>query len=216
MFCTFAFSDSKRKFYQIAFDVYSVLLVINSISVILYPGGITALDTYFLGHDDTLLYWLILYIIFTFMYQQCCKNKKEILLVCTFVSGTSLLILKSISGILCMIIFILFYNIIGKSKKLLISSNIAVLVLNVGIVIFKIQKIFSFFIVNILHKSIDLTGREKIWNRVLYWVMQKPIMGYGYETSEILQRSLCLRTVRIFILHIVIISCYKLHIQWEE
>ena len=38
MFCTFAFSDSKRKFYQIAFDVYSVLLVINSISVILYPG----------------------------------------------------------------------------------------------------------------------------------------------------------------------------------
>ena len=53
MFCTFAFSDSKRKFYQIAFDVYSVLLVINSISVILYPGGITALDTYFLGHDDT-------------------------------------------------------------------------------------------------------------------------------------------------------------------
>ena len=192
MFCTFAFSDSKRKFYQIAFDVYSVLLVINSISVILYPGGITALDTYFLGHDDTLLYWLILYIIFTFMYQQCCKNKKEILLVCTFVSGTSLLILKSISGILCMIIFILFYNIIGKSKKLLISSNIAVLVLNVGIVIFKIQKIFSFFIVNILHKSIDLTGREKIWNRVLYWVMQKPIMGYGYETSEILQKKFML------------------------
>ena len=77
------------------------------------------------------------------MYQQCCKNKKEILLVCTFVSGTSLLILKSISGILCMIIFILFYNIIGKSKKLLISSNIAVLVLNVGIVIFKIQKILG-------------------------------------------------------------------------
>lgn len=83
-------------------------------------------------------------------------------------------------------------RLIGKSKKLLISSNIAVLVLNVGIVIFKIQKIFSFFIVNILHKSIDLTGREKIWNRVLYWVMQKPIMGYGYETSEILQKKFML------------------------
>lgn len=45
---------------------------------------------------------------------------------------------------------------------------------------------------NILHKSIDLTGREKIWNRVLYWVMQKPIMGYGYETSEILQKKFML------------------------
>lgn len=192
MFCTFAFTDSKRKFYQIAFDVYSVLLIINSISVILYPGGITALDTYFLGHDDMFLYWLMLYIIFTFMYQQYCKNKKEIILTCTFVSGISLLILKSVSGILCMLIFVLLYKIIRKSKKTLIISNILVLLLNVGIVIFGVQKIFSFLIVNILHKSVDLTGREKIWNRVLYWIIQKPITGYGYETSEILQNKFML------------------------
>ena len=45
---------------------------------------------------------------------------------------------------------------------------------------------------NILHKSVDLTGREKIWNRVLYWIIQKPITGYGYETSEILQNKFML------------------------
>lgn len=186
IFCVFAFSNKRKLFYQVAYDFYSLFLFINIVSVILYPGGISALDVYFLGHDDTLLYWIIPYILFSYMYQKHCKGKTAIMKVCVTITVLSFAITKSISGIVSVILFAFVFVIVSKCKRAMIATNIGILLLNVGLVVFRIQNMFSFVIEGVFRKSVGLTGRDKIWDRVLYWIKQKPFMGYGYESNDIL------------------------------
>ena len=51
-----------------------------------------------------------------------------------------------------------------------------------GIVVMKVQNLFSFIIVDILGKDITLTGRIYIWDKVIGYIAENPIFGYGVET----------------------------------
>lgn len=53
------------------------------------------------------------------------------------------------------------------------------LVLFIGIVIFRIQDIFSFFIVDVLHKDLTLTGRVYAWDMALETIRNNLFIGYG-------------------------------------
>ena len=50
-----------------------------------------------------------------------------------------------------------------------------------AIVIFRLQELFKFLIVDIFHKDITLTGRIYIWDYVMEFIKNKPILGYGIE-----------------------------------
>lgn len=74
--------------------------------------------------------------------------------------------------------------------KLLISNPIAVMtlvaVLNVlmwGAVDLLHNPYVQDFIVNVLGKSADLTGRDRLYNATLEFVSQKPWLGWGYLTN---------------------------------
>lgn len=53
------------------------------------------------------------------------------------------------------------------------------LVLFFGIVVFRIQDIFSFFIVDVLHKDLTLTGRVYAWDMALETIRDNLLIGYG-------------------------------------
>ena len=66
---------------------------------------------------------------------------------------------------------------------------IIALCVNLGIVFFRIQYLFSFIIVNILGKSLDL-GRSTIWDKAMFYIIQSPIWGYGREFSSVVTQKL--------------------------
>ena len=67
-----------------------------------------------------------------------------------------------------------------------ISSNLSLIVLLasfLAIVIFRIQNIFSFLIVDILHKSLTLSDRTYIWDAAIESILSHPILGTGITDS---------------------------------
>ena len=57
-------------------------------------------------------------------------------------------------------------------------------------IILKIQYLFDWLVVQILHKSLTFTGRTIIWDRVLVLIKRKPLLGYGFQTNEIVSNYL--------------------------
>lgn len=53
------------------------------------------------------------------------------------------------------------------------------LILNIGIVVFRIQNIFAFIIVDMMHKDLTITGRTSIWDVVLKKILENIFWGHG-------------------------------------
>lgn len=64
------------------------------------------------------------------------------------------------------------------SKISIIHYTLVYLILEIGIVFLRVQEIFSYLIVNILHRDLSFTGRTGIWN---YYINQ-------YSCSDILHK----------------------------
>ena len=61
----------------------------------------------------------------------------------------------------------------------------AVLLIGIGITFFKIQYLFSFIIVDILHKDLTMTGRTIVWNTGFDGFFSSPIFGCGFSSKTI-------------------------------
>ena len=64
-------------------------------------------------------------------------------------------------------------------------AAIILIVLNCLIVFVRIQNVFEFFIVDILGKSLTLTGRTYIWDAAIELIKRNPVWGYGIETHSV-------------------------------
>ena len=54
-----------------------------------------------------------------------------------------------------------------------------------GLVIFRLQNLFSFIIVDILHKSLTLSLRTYVWDNYQNTIAKSPIIGYGYNAPNL-------------------------------
>ena len=100
----------------------------------------------------------------------------DLFAVLTFLSGASLVVIA--------LTLVLSLPIICDKTKLFNGLNY--FLLNIGmffaIVIFRLQEMLSFIIVDILGKDLTLTGRTYIWDRAWYYIRKNPIFGYGVES----------------------------------
>ena len=55
----------------------------------------------------------------------------------------------------------------------------------IGIVLFNAQYLFSFLIVDVLHKSLTLSLREYLWRDFKIEIVKKPIFGHGYHNQNL-------------------------------
>ena len=84
------------------------------------------------------------------------------------------------------IIYILFNKFTNNIDILNIKTYIkSYIILSFSFVIFRIQRIFSWFIVDVLHKSITLSTRTILWDRVQDLILKRPILGYGQEICDV-------------------------------
>lgn len=54
-----------------------------------------------------------------------------------------------------------------------------------AIVIFKIQNMFSYLLLNIFNKDMTLSGRTRIWDLAVEYIKDNPILGYGIESQSV-------------------------------
>ena len=178
-----------------AFEFFlSVLVYINLFSVIIFKDGMYINSTvgytenWILGYRNLHILYILPAILASFINSYYKEGKltirNYILLIASYLSiylvksGTSLIGMTIIVGLLIL-------NNIFKKIKLLNIKNyfLAYIILFLAIVIFRIQNLFEYIIVDILNRDLTLTGRIYIWDYVIEFIKERPILGYGVEDS---------------------------------
>ena len=167
-----------------------VLLLINYISLLLFENGIIPTsywdnhdnDVYFLGIKTKITYYVFPAIAASISIKNPFKRKKWFFL--NIIISTLNILDKNIStGILFLLGLIVIYFFKNKNR---LNPKILLLIgfgIQFCIVYFKVYNLFSFIIVDILHKSINLSSRIYIWNNAIEYIKNSNIFnqlfGYG-------------------------------------
>ena len=169
--------------------VLNILIIYNFITLMLYPQGMYTNSTgytknWVLGYKNTHILYIIPAIILNYVRKNYNKEKLSIFdYIIILISLVSTLIVNNSTGIVGIILLlgiILFPNIYNNTK-IFNSKNyfVSYISLYIGIVVMRLQNIFKFLIVDMLHKDLTFTGRIYIWDKVIEAIKAKPILGYG-------------------------------------
>lgn len=190
--------DNKDKFLTTLENTFFILLLINFITIILFPGGFYLNSSgysgnYFLGYDNNLITYIFPALALSFTNSLNKNDKiglKSIFLL--IISFCSITFTWSATGVVSMVIMIvLFFAYTINKKDFPIKKYIVVaLCLFIGIVFLRFQNIFSFIIEGWLKKDLTFTGRTYIWDIFIGEIKQSILIGHGIVDSKYLIRTL--------------------------
>ncbi len=182
----------------------SILVYLNFLTIIIFKNGMYVnevagyTENWLLGYRNLHILYILPAIMISFINSYFCKEKLSfrnyILLIVSFISLYITRSSTSLIGIFFIITFIILNKIIKKSKNLTKILNIRTyfityIVLFFSVVIFRIQNLFKFLIVDILKKDLTFTGRTYIWDYVIEFIKEKKVFGYGIEDSMLRLRK---------------------------
>ena len=173
--------------------VLTIFLVVNFLTVIIYPDGWFSSKQYelnwFLGYKNVMirpiLPALVISSIISFhKYGQF--SPKTILL---FALGAVTTILsQSVTSLIMIVVLgisLFFKQILNKIKYFsLLAVFVIPVAIAIGLVIFNIQENFVSFFEKDLGRDTTLTGRTSIWEFVLTKIAASPFIGYGYHSAQ--------------------------------
>lgn len=189
------YSDKPVKLYKNMYYVFELFIYINFITLILFPNGMYSTgiigettENWFLGFKNK---HLIYFLPATGITLILCKldkfNFRRILLLIITISST--LYVKSGTGILglSVLYIIVLLPVFKKGYKVFNMRTylIEVIIMFLAIPIFRLQYLFTYIIVDILKKDINLTYRTDLWDRALNAISQHPIMGWGEQNYNV-------------------------------
>ena len=167
-------------------------ILINFFTIVLFPNGMYIrkvslyTENWFLGYKNDHILYIFPYIIL--MITNCIYNKNKIdkkSIILFFICLLSILLVNSstsIIGIFIIFIFIIFHSSINTNNIFHIKSYLfSYIVVYFGIIIFRVQNLFQFLIVNILGKKLTFTDRVYIWDNTIQFIKQKIFLGYLYK-----------------------------------
>ena len=180
-----------RKFIKSLLFVLEVLVLANIFTIIFLDGKLTmnglkiSLFGRKNGHFSVIFAMLICSITYSYINGDKLLLRTKIMLI---ISTISIALVNSSTGIIGMAliwVYVLFKEIIRRSKLATMKNYIIIyIILFFGIIIFRIQNIFSFIIVDMLNKDLTFTGRTNIWDTAINLIKRKFLIGYGCQTQE--------------------------------
>ena len=178
-------NDKILDFINILSNILTLYLFINIILYILYPNGLYLARSgiHFLGIRTRFTeYSMLLLLLNIINYQLKIENIKIFIFKMTIVL-LNIFIPRIATAIIGLIIFILVYIFFKKKIKINYKLIFAVsLIITALIVFFRIQDIFSYVIVDLLHKDLTLTGRTSIWDKSYTYIFDKFVLfGHGMK-----------------------------------
>lgn len=200
LLCEANMRDRPLKFLEAIGTFLLLLIIIDFISILLYPNGLYRTNLYaenwILGYKTQRVNTAIPAIA-ALSTSSICKKKRITLRtwVMLFISILAAFLSQATGGLVAVILFSLFFFLVygmgGKEfgqhiiLKLLNAKVVLVLVIALNIVISVIQNIqmFEYIIVDLLDKSTTLTGRTIIWTQCLEIIREHPLFGVGYLNS---------------------------------
>lgn len=197
MFLELGIKNNCKKMIHTILLIFEVLVYSNLITLIIYPDGMyisnrqNYANNWLLGYDNlhivTILPAIVISLIYSYIDGEKIKFRTKILLICGLTSVFITLSATSTVAILILIIFIMQKNSVFKNTIVFNYLNycLTYIVLFISIVLLRLQEIFSWFIVDILGKSLTFTGRTNIWDATMYYIKESWIWGYGVEKSLI-------------------------------
>lgn len=174
-----------------SFVALEVYVYINLITIIMYPKGMYNSgifnESWFLGFKNPQIRTILPIICIALIRSYRHKGRITLSSLFLVVSSAMTMILNgSSTGLIGIAIFILLMFVFHKKyKKLprffnLLTVTLVTSGLFIGVILFRIQKIFSFLIVGVLGKDLDFTNRAGIWDTAIQLIKDKILFGYGY------------------------------------
>lgn len=168
----------------------TVLILVNFVLMCMFPYGLCSGGTYnysynFLGIDNYLAPILIPYMFLVSLRSSVRSGGLDMTAYAMItISGISILLVWAATGMMGLavaLIFLLFFY--QRRFETLFNGLTAMLSgfgLFFGVVLFRLQNLFAFFIEGVLHKGLSFTGRTEIWDEAVRMFLKKPWLGYGY------------------------------------
>ena len=192
-FLDYMFSSDSEKAISVLTLHYEILVYGNLVTVFLFPAGMYNLGTgrgyWLLGQVNQIILYVLPAMVLELLYNRYVKKKRYpgirtwMLITTGIVTAVVVWSATALVGIAVFIGIVL----IGCTAGIYIDLKYGILasvIIFAAFVIFRVQDIFAYFIVDILHRNLTFSTRTEVWDRALACIQQKMILGYGAETSE--------------------------------
>ncbi len=161
-------------------------IYVNALCLLIKPlGELFFSDSILIGDNNHLVYYLLAFTSsYIFYYLKKDKVSKYRMFILWAVS--TFFVLYSFSATAVVATAAMYFALLlGTKTKIgnIISYIIVYFAAFFGIVIYKVQYLFSFIIVDVLHKDVTLTDREYVWRDFMAGIKNYPILGHGYHDS---------------------------------
>ena len=187
----------------------------NFLTIVLFPEGIIHgfkdeygfeySNIFFLGYDNHHMPFYALGIALSAILYFTYNKKLSFYLVLTFILASSIIRWSATTLVFVIVsyafIFLRKFSIFSNIKP--IFYVVIVLLFFFLIIVFRMQYIFKFVIVDILHKDISMSGRTSLWDMGLYYMSNNHyVLGYGIETqTQLMYRYYGVSSPHCFILN---------------
>lgn len=178
--------------FNILLPILEVYVYINFLTIIIFPDGLYSTylfeNNYFLGYDNQNINFILPAMALSLLnYYRCrghwfrtlCLLTTSVLTVIVTWSGASLII---VSGFVAFTVFRRMLSTKHFNLRTYLIINVVCFWL---LVIVRLQNYFSYFIEDVLEKSLTLTGRTLLWDITLAYIKRNPVLGYGIETTVV-------------------------------
>lgn len=177
----------------------STLVLINALTVLVFPNGIWTVvqdegwrlsyEGYWLfGHRNNfgtpILAALLACSVSDIIYYARIKKSTVVIAVASIysvvVTWSATSLVTTVLALALLVGIIIFGSFKAIRPGYLLGAYALV---DIGIVFFDIQNRFAALIKDVLHRSADLTGRSQLWDIVKTKIRESPIFGYGIRTT---------------------------------
>lgn len=184
--------NDKMKIMKVLFSIFYFLMILNTISFIIVPEGFAVTQylktpIYLLGIDNrfsfTYIPGLCVIAIYDFM-----KNNKitKLTIIYFMITFITFVYFWSAGALVAESMFFIYYILIYKLKyKNFTNKYFPIIIVSfLGLVVFRVQNIFRFFIVDILHKDLTFSSRTILWDKAIKIINNNMWLGTGIQKSE--------------------------------
>lgn len=192
-FIDYMFSADMKKTISVLTLHYEILVYGNMITVFLFPEGLYNLGSgrnyWLLGQVNQIILYVLPAMILELLYSRYVRKKRYpgIRVYLLAASGiVTAVVVWSATAIVGMAVF-LGILLLGCTAGIYVDMKYGILVsviIFIAFVIFRVQDMFAYVIVNILHRNLTFSTRTEVWDKALDCIWQKVILGYGAETPE--------------------------------
>ena len=169
--------------------IYCEVIIYINFACLLFPKFGQFFDcSFILENDNNQFIYYILAITVSYINYYLNKDKIakiRMILLCLIIYITALKLFAATTIVALAILPISLIISLKFRYANILTYIIFYLVVFVAIVLFNAQYLFSFLVVDILHKSLTLSLREYLWRDFKIEIMKKPIIGHGYHNDKI-------------------------------